>query len=76
MLHTLKKIVADRAIYERALKGLEETEQVPVRFAKDQFEHEVRDLARHNVAAFYKTPEFLKEFRLEDDKYIATVAFE
>jgi len=72
LLHTLKKIVADRAIYERALKGHEETERVHVRFTKDQFEHEVRDLARHNVSAFYSTDVFQKEFRLEDDKWIAT----
>ena len=72
LIHTLRKIVADRAIYERALKGIEEHERVHVRFSKDQFEHEVRDLARHGVLDFYKSDAFKKEFNLEDEKFITT----
>lgn len=72
LIHTLKKIVNDRAIYERALKGIEETERVHVRFTKDQFEHEVRDLARHGILDFYNTDAFKKDFKLEDEKFIVT----
>jgi hypothetical protein len=73
LLHSLRKIVEDRAIYERALKGCDEAERVNVRFSKDVFEHEVRDLARHNVASFYASQAFQMEFKMEDDgKHIAT----
>lgn len=73
LLHSLKKIVDDRAIYERALKGTDESERVHVRFSKEQFEHEVRDLARHNVASFYASPAFQKCYVMEaDGKTIAT----
>lgn len=56
------------------MKGCDETERVQVRFSKEQFEHEIRDLARHNVASFYTSQAFLRGFRIEDDgRHITTV---
>ena len=53
LLHTLRRIIDDRAIYERAMKGLEDGEKVEVKLPLDAFENEVRDFARHNLMDFY-----------------------
>lgn len=43
LLHTLKKIVNEKAIYERYIKGLEDGDAVEIQIPIDQFEHEARD---------------------------------
>ena len=53
------------------MHGIEETERVLVRFNKDQFEHETRDMARGNLIDFYKSEAFLRDYKLED-KFIVT----
>ena len=71
LLHTLKRIVDDRAIYERAVRGLDDSQKIEVKLSLEAFEHEVRDLARHNLMDFYRHPDFMKKYR-RDEEYIST----
>ena len=61
----------ERAIYEKIIRGVEELEKVEVKIALDQFEHEARDFSHHNIADFYKSGMFTKEFAIEG-RYIKT----
>ena len=64
-MHTLKKMVTERAIYEKIIRGIEDTEKVEVHIPLDQFENEARDFSNHNVQEFLKSSYFNKEFRIE-----------
>lgn len=66
LLHTLKNCAKQQAIYERALKGLDETEKVDVKVRLDVFENDVREYAKHNLIDFYKSPAFVREFKMEN----------
>ena len=65
LLHTLKKMVTERAIYEKIIRGIEDTEKVEVHIPVDQFENEARDFSHHNVQEFLKSSFFNKEFKIE-----------
>ena len=58
-------MVTERAIYEKILKGIEETEKVDVSIPIDQFENEARDFSHHNVSEFIKSSLFNKEYTIE-----------
>ena len=58
-------MVTERAIYEKILKGIEETEKVDVSIPIDQFENEARDFSHHNVSEFLKSSVFNKDFTIE-----------
>ena len=58
-------MVTDRAIYEKILRGIEETEKIDVAVPIDQFENEARDFSHHNVTEFLKSSIFNKEFTIE-----------
>jgi hypothetical protein len=72
LYHTLKKLVNEKAIYERYVRGLEDGEAIEVQVSIDQFEHEARDFAQHNVTDFYKSSLFNKEFTIEG-RFIKTI---
>lgn len=52
-------------MYEKFIKGIEEMEKIDVRIPIEQFEHEVRDYAHHNVSQFYASTHFNKDFKIE-----------
>lgn len=58
-------MVTERAIYEKILKQIEETEKIEVAIPIDQFENEARDFSHHNVSEFLKSSLFNKEFTIE-----------
>lgn len=70
MLHTLKKAVKDRAIYKKALDGIDELEKIKVTMKKTFFEDQAREFARHNLTDFYKSSSFNKEFAIEGDMIV------
>lgn len=43
MLHTLKKLINEKALYERFVRGLEEDELIEVKIPMESFENEARD---------------------------------
>jgi hypothetical protein len=43
LLHILKKLVTERAIYEKFTKDLDEGEKIEITVPLEQFEHEARD---------------------------------
>lgn len=65
LLHILTKITREKALYEKIMKGIEEMDRIEVAIPLDSFEHEARDFASHNVLDFYKSPAFLRDFKLE-----------
>lgn len=71
LVHLLKKIVNDRAIYEKYIKGIEQVEKVDVRIPIDTFEHEARDYAHASLTDFYKSSLFNKDFKF-DGRHILT----
>lgn len=70
LLHTLKKIMEERAQYIRALQGLENIEPVISAVPIDYFENESKDFARHNLLDFYNSPLFRKSYKKEGDKIV------
>ena len=67
MLHILKDVVKERAIYNKAMEGIDELEKVKVSFKKNLFEERCREYARHNMTDFYNSFSFKKDFVLEGD---------
>jgi DNA replication licensing factor MCM2 len=65
LVHLLKKMVNDRAIYEKFIKGIEEMDKIDVKIPIEQFEHEARDFSSHNVSDFFKSGLFNKDFKIE-----------
>ncbi len=65
LLHILQKMVQDRALYEKILRGVEEVERVEVKIPLDQFEYEARDFSNHNVTDFFKSSIFVKDYQIE-----------
>jgi len=65
MLHTLKKVVQDRAQYNRVVQGIDLLEKVIVRVPQSMFQSEARDFHQHNIYDFYKSQAFLKEYKIE-----------
>ena len=43
LLHTLSKMVQNRAIFEKYSRGIEETERIHVAIAEHVFKEEMRD---------------------------------
>ena len=72
LLHTLQKMVKERAVYEKILKGIEEAEKIEVQIPMDQFENEARDFSHHNINEFLKSAVFNKEFNIEGRHIITT----
>ena len=73
LFHSLKKLVNDKAIYERYVRGLEEGEHVDIQIPLDQFEHEARDFEQHNISDFLKSSLFNKEYTIEG-RFIKTTS--
>ena len=71
LLHILNKMVQDKAIYEKYVKGIEDLERIEVRIPLDQFEYEARDFSNHNITDFLKSTAFVKEFQL-DGRHVKT----
>lgn len=67
LLHNLKNVVKERAIYNKAMEGIDELEKIKVSFKKNLFEDNCREFARHNIADFYNSYAFKKDFVLEGD---------
>lgn len=65
LLHVLQKSVSEKAYYEKVVRGLEEHDRIEVAVAIEQFEHEARDFTSSNINEFYKSPAFLKDYRIE-----------
>lgn len=65
LLHTLKNCVKDRAIYQKALEGLQDEDRLFVRVPQEHFEHEAREFNRHNLMDFYQNPIFQKHYKIE-----------
>lgn len=65
LLHTLKNCVKDRAIYQKALEGLQDEDRVFVKVPQDNFEHEAREFNRHNLMDFYQNPIFQRHYKIE-----------
>jgi hypothetical protein len=72
-LHTLQKMIKEKAIYEKYLRGTEEVEKIEVLIPLDQFEHEARDVSSHNINDFIKSSAFTKEYVIENRHIKATV---
>ena len=72
LLHVLKKLVHEKAIYERYIKGMEDGEGVEIQIPIDQFEHEARDFAQHNITDFFKSSLYNKEYTIEG-RFIKTL---
>jgi hypothetical protein len=64
-------MVEERAIYEKILKGVEESEKIEVHIPMEQFEHEARDFSHHNVNDFFKSSMFNKDYKI-DGRFIKT----
>ena len=64
LLHALRKLVDEKAMYERIMKGVEE-ERFLVQVPLEQFEHEARDFSSHNVTEFLKSALFTGEFVID-----------
>lgn len=62
LFHILSKLVQEKAVYEKIVRGIEEMEKIEVKIPLEQFEHEARDFSSHNVTDFLKSPLFFKEF--------------
>lgn len=65
MLHTLKKVIQDRATYNKVVQGLDALEKVIVRIPQSMFQAEAREFLQHNIYDFYKSSAFLKEYKIE-----------
>jgi DNA replication licensing factor MCM2 len=65
LLHVLSKLVSEKALYEKILRGIEELDRIEVTITLEQFEHEARDFTSSNITEFYKSHGFLKDYRLE-----------
>jgi hypothetical protein len=71
LLHILSKMVQEKAIYEKFVKGIEDVDRIEVKIPLDQFEYEARDFSNHNVTDFLKSTAFVKEYTL-DGRHIKT----
>jgi len=71
LLHILTKMVQEKAIYEKYVKGIEEMERLEIRIPLDQFEYEARDFSNHNITDFLKSNLFVRDFQI-DGRHIKT----
>lgn len=69
LLHTLKKVVQDRAIFTKSMKGLDQFEKIEVSVTVEAFENEIADIPRHKLLHFFSHPQFLKLYK-KDEKTI------
>jgi len=53
-------------VYEKYVRGLEDTDKVEVSIPIDLFEHEARDLKQTNIGEFYRSSQFTKLFKIVD----------
>lgn len=67
LLHILKNTVKERALYTKAMEGIDELEKIKVSFKKNLFEDNCREYARHNLTDFYNSIQFRKDFVMEGD---------
>lgn len=65
LIHVLQKSVSEKAYYEKVVRGLEEHDRIEVVVAIELFEHEARDFTTGNINEFYRSPAFLKDYRIE-----------
>lgn len=65
LFHTLKKMIDQKAIYERYMKQLADDERIEVSIPIESFEHEARDFQHHNISEFFKSSHFNKDFKME-----------
>jgi DNA replication licensing factor MCM2 len=65
LYHTLCKLVNEKAVYEKIVRGVEDLEKVEVKIPIEQFEQEARDVQAHHMTDFLKSSLFVKEFVLE-----------
>ncbi|CDW86911.1 mcm2 3 5 family protein [Stylonychia lemnae] len=72
LIHLLKKMVSDRALYDKYIKGLDDNERIKVMIPLDQLRNEAKDLAHHHVDDFLYSDVFKKEYLL-DGRNIVTL---
>lgn len=58
LLHTLKKVVSDRAQYEKIIKGVDATEKISMTVPVALLQNEVRDFATFDLNNFFQSPVF------------------
>ena len=68
LLHRLNKEVQDKAVMEKQLRGIEETEKVSVEISLYQLRTLARDYGITEIDTFIKSSQFTKDFRLEGEK--------
>lgn len=72
LLHSLNKLVSEKALYDRYVKGLGDDERIEVTIPMEQFENEARDFNQHNINDFLKSSLFSKGFTI-DGRHIKTI---
>jgi len=71
LLHTLKKTVADRAHYERVLKGVDGDTKIDMKIKQSHFQNEANEFAQHNLIDFYNSRAFKNEFKLVGNEIVS-----
>eukprot|EP00347_Sterkiella_histriomuscorum_P014795 403359496 len=65
LISILVKMINDRAIYEKYIRGLDESERIHIMLPQESFYHESRDIANHNITHFFKSSTFNKDYKIE-----------
>ena len=51
-------MASDKAIYEKYVRGLENSDRLKVKIPLENFYHEARDIPHHSVVMFFKSTVF------------------
>lgn len=68
LFHILNKEAQDRAVFEKAERGIEVTDKINVEININQFKTMAKDFGAQEIDNFLSSSNFAKEFRLEGDK--------
>lgn len=70
LLHTLKRVIEDRAHYTRVIQGVDSLTQIHMRIPQAMFTTEVREFAQHSLHDFYKSPAFTAVYKIDGNDII------
>lgn len=73
LLFILRNSMKNRAAFTKQAQGMDDSERIQVRLPITEFENAARDYPRQQCLAFYKSADFVNEYRLVDaDTFIET----
>jgi len=66
LLYLLRNAMKNRAAFTKNAQGMDESERIQVRLPLTEFENQARDYPRQQLQSFYRSADFLAEYRVVD----------